>query len=229
MKQNKLNDMTKKEKIVKSASTLFMRHGFNKTSMRQIAKYSGMATSTLYYYVKSKNDILLLFQNVDYRNVHSIIDESIAKLKYMSASKALESFIADCLSESEEYQDMIIFWYQELKNVETNDRNHIYSSQWDLVVHLTKLLKKGCELGEFEIDDLEAVSNNILVICEMWAFRRWLLRSRYTLKQYTKQQTKFILAAISKHASLDHQLAGKERKGSPANQDLRVPKRHYKQ
>ena len=51
------NDLKKKELIKKAARDLFFRFGFNKTSMEDIAKQSGLAKPTLYYYYESKNSI----------------------------------------------------------------------------------------------------------------------------------------------------------------------------
>jgi len=48
----------KKERILKSAEKLFARFGFRKTTMNEIARDVRMGKSTLYYYFKSKENVL---------------------------------------------------------------------------------------------------------------------------------------------------------------------------
>jgi len=51
------NDLQKKQSIKSAARDLFFRFGFSKTSMEDIARQSGLAKPTLYYYYSSKQAI----------------------------------------------------------------------------------------------------------------------------------------------------------------------------
>lgn len=51
------NDIEKKNLIKHSARNLFFHFGFSKTSMEDIARHSGMAKPTLYYYYPNKEAI----------------------------------------------------------------------------------------------------------------------------------------------------------------------------
>jgi len=58
-----LREKQKKEKefrIIKASLTLFTSKGFNETTMEEIAEKSEVGVGTLYNYVKSKGDLLLL-------------------------------------------------------------------------------------------------------------------------------------------------------------------------
>jgi hypothetical protein len=59
------------------------------------------------------------------------------------------------------------------------------------------ILERGIKSGKFKVKDPAMAANNIVVLCDMWAFRRWLLKERYTLEQYTREQTDLILAQVS--------------------------------
>lgn len=54
-----IEEVDKKELIMSSAETIFTRFGYHKTSMDDIAKEAGIGKGTIYYYYKSKEDILL--------------------------------------------------------------------------------------------------------------------------------------------------------------------------
>ena len=47
-----------KQKIIEAAQRLITTHGVEKTSMRDIAEEAGMTTGAIYYYYKSKEDLL---------------------------------------------------------------------------------------------------------------------------------------------------------------------------
>ena len=48
----------RKSKIMKSATLLFLEHGFNATSIAQIAEHSGISTPGIYYHFTSKQALL---------------------------------------------------------------------------------------------------------------------------------------------------------------------------
>ncbi len=68
-----------KEKIIKSAQTLFLKKGFSKTSMDDIARNLKMSKKTLYKYFPSKEILLketvLSFMKTNNQIMKTIIDE----------------------------------------------------------------------------------------------------------------------------------------------------------
>ena len=51
----------RRHEIFHSVVGIFLKKGFQETSMREIAKTAGLGKSTLYDYFKTKDDILLYF------------------------------------------------------------------------------------------------------------------------------------------------------------------------
>src|ERR1051326_5226385 len=49
------------ETVLKAATDLFGRRGYHGTTIRDIAKESGLEPGALYYYVRSKEELVLLF------------------------------------------------------------------------------------------------------------------------------------------------------------------------
>ncbi|MDX1344835.1 MAG: TetR/AcrR family transcriptional regulator, partial [Sedimenticolaceae bacterium] len=52
-------------RIVQSANRLFYRQGYNRTSFTDIVEASGVPRGNIYYYFKTKEEILLA--TIDYR------------------------------------------------------------------------------------------------------------------------------------------------------------------
>ena len=61
-KPRRNNDLFQKRQtqIIKKATKLFMKKGYAQTSMREISKATGIDIRNLYYFIKSKEEILFL-------------------------------------------------------------------------------------------------------------------------------------------------------------------------
>ena len=66
-----------------------------------------------------------------------------------------------------------------------------------LVLEFEKLLYRGCQAGEFQIDNIPMVANNIVITGHMWALRRWLLGKICSLDDYIQGQTDYVLKSIA--------------------------------
>jgi AcrR family transcriptional regulator len=49
----------KRQKIIRAATQLFIRHGYRKTSISEVAERAGVAKGTVYLYAKNKNDLMI--------------------------------------------------------------------------------------------------------------------------------------------------------------------------
>jgi len=182
--------------IVKSSASLFIKHGFLKTTVRQIARECDINLSTLYQYVESKNNILVLFLKQTSLSMTNFIDPILTTLGKIPPQETLCKAIKDYLIFLDDNQDIWVFWYQETKNLSPDQRRYLFDREEMCINMFRKILESGCKCGQFKIDDLTLTTTSIIVLSQMWCFRRWSLRKHYTLDQYTTKLTNFILAAI---------------------------------
>jgi len=59
----------RRDKLMRAAARVFAERGFAGTSMRDLAKASGTSLSGMYYYVKSKDDLLFQIQKACFEQV----------------------------------------------------------------------------------------------------------------------------------------------------------------
>jgi TetR/AcrR family transcriptional regulator, cholesterol catabolism regulator len=106
----------RREKIYEDAIATFNRKGYEATSVSEIAEMNGLLKGSLYYYIESKEDLLVdIFAQTD-REFLALIDETLAR--DMSEIDRLRSFArAWCM------------WY--IKNI---GRSRVYVNDW---THLT--------------------------------------------------------------------------------------------
>ena len=198
VKDKELIEIRRKE-IVNAAVDLFVRKGFHRTTIREIAQKFGMSVGTLYEYIRTKEDILILVCDYINSTVRMRVKPSVEITK--DSAQSLINAIAIYYRIIDELQDYIIFLYQETKSLSHENRKYIFKSEEDMTQIFVNILKHGVEQGSFKIDEKNILltAHNIMVLGQMWAFRRWALRKNYTLDRYIETQSKSILDQIIKH------------------------------
>ena len=68
----------KLDALLHAAAQVFAERGFHRTSMRDLARASGVSLAGLYYYVQSKDELLFLIQDRAFATVDASMREAIA-------------------------------------------------------------------------------------------------------------------------------------------------------
>ena len=89
-----------------------------------------------------------------------------------------------------------MFFNREIHYFSTSDRRMLLEDQVAMIHLYEKLLLKGIECGEFQIDSPLMMAHEILMKVHNWIMRRWFLIQYYTLNEYIDIQTNIILKAI---------------------------------
>jgi len=66
-------------RILEAALILFRKRGFEKTTMRDIARESGVALGAAYYYFDSKDALVMAFYERAQRDLDPLLEEALAK------------------------------------------------------------------------------------------------------------------------------------------------------
>lgn len=197
VKDKDLIELRRRE-IVNAAVDLFVRKGFHKTTIREIARRFGMSVGTLYEYIRTKEDILFLV--CDY--IHSSFGNRVKPSLQISSddTQTLKRAISIYFTMVDEMQDYVVFLYQETKSLPKDARNYIFNAENEMTGLFEDILLKGLDNGSFRIDknEVPVVAHNIMVLGQMWAFRRWSIQKQYTLERYTEIQTDGILSRLSR-------------------------------
>jgi AcrR family transcriptional regulator len=191
------NTVERRGQILKTAAALFIRHGYINTSIRDIATRCGINVATIYHHIGSKSNILTLFQEYTMEHLQKKHREVLKAIDHLAPAKALTFTVRKYLEWVEDYQDITIFWYQEAKNLTQEQLRNLVEQEEYTVEVFKELLEKGVRAGEFHVSEPRMAAHNIVVLCDMWAFRRWLLKKHYTFDDFVEHQTKLILAQVN--------------------------------
>ncbi|MHA6250744.1 TetR/AcrR family transcriptional regulator [Oceanobacillus sp. CAU 1775] len=155
--------MTTEELIIKSAVKLFSQKGYAATSIRDIAAETELTSSTLYYYVKGKDQLLILIME-KYLKMLLAETESM-ELESKSPDEALASLIGlhvrthgteqlPALVVDTEYRSMV----GEDREVVKGLRNE-YEEKW------LRVLERGVEEEVFNIPDVKVTAYALIQMC----------------------------------------------------------------
>jgi len=186
----------RRKQIIMAAIKLFMARGFEGTSIRAIAKATGLTVGALYRYIGSKDDLLWLTTDIGnsyHKKLHEKMQERVKGLRSVDALK--ESIMVYFRS-ADGLQDVYTFHNHIVLTASKELRQSIFDRESHTVEYFNQLLTEGVNVGEFEIEDTYLTAHNIVVAANAWANRRWLLRKRYTLEDYIRIQTNSILNSI---------------------------------
>jgi AcrR family transcriptional regulator len=179
--------------IVQNALKLFLEKGYDRTTIRELARSCGMTEGAIYRYIGSKDDILhllILDTGVNF------IEDFLKKLGEVDTVEAMKQCIHIYYTWCNSAADNNIFYNREIINFSESDRRILLKSQADYIRFFKDLIKKGVNEGVFKAKSPILVAHNIVMQGFDWSLRRWFLHSFFTLEQYIKLQTEIVMNLI---------------------------------
>ena len=184
----------RRRQIADAAVQLFIDRGFHKTTTRQIARASGISIGSLYEYFASKEAILYMVCE----SIHAEVERGVtaAMSRTTAGQEALAGVIRQYFMVCHRMSDFILLIYQESQSLPSQWRKRVLENELritGLFVEVLARLTSAGELPGLQEEDIELAAHNIVVLGHKWTFRRWYLARHYSLEDYIRLQTKFIL------------------------------------
>lgn len=153
--------------IALSAITLFCEKGIQQTSIDQIAKSAGVAKGTIYLYFKNKEEIVFTIWDI-LTQQHEEVFYTRINPNMSAKEKILEYYnFSECQEGLDKEQTLILF--QHFVSSMLIDKTSLYTAYFESFFQkdydfITKYLYEGIEKGEFVIDDVELLTNSIIML-----------------------------------------------------------------
>lgn len=188
---------SRRQQIIKAAAALFVKKGYVKTTVREIASNSSITVGTLYHYFSSKDDILSSIQEDTSDFISNLVQKAEETLSQSGPVESLCLAMRKYFSAVDDVQDTVLFWYHDTGNLQPASQAKLLENDELFGEVFRKILDAGCQSGVFKQHDTVLMAHDIIVLGDMWAFRRWFLHKHYTFAQYAAEQADLILSAIS--------------------------------
>ena len=182
-KTRRNNDLFQKRQrqIINKATKLFMKKGYAQTSMREISKATGIDIRNLYYFIKSKEEILFLVIEM----IHKMEIELFEKQGILDIDDPilqLRTVIRELIDSGYNYDNEILLLYRESKSLPKRLLKVILDRESRVVARIEEILKTGLERKVFQLKDANFTANMIVYELSLHALRNW------NMKKYTKEE-----------------------------------------
>jgi len=182
----------RRNQMIRGAVKLFKEKGFHRTTTREIAKESGFSIGTLYEYIRTKEDVLYLVCD----SIYEQVNVRLSDLEGQDGTiEGLRSAIDHYYRLIDDMNDEFVVMYQESKSLPKDALQYVLTKETEMVSLFEERIRKCVQSGEMHLSEQEIplAAHHIVVQGQMWAFRRWALHKSYTIEQFTKIQTAFLL------------------------------------
>ncbi|MEA5079855.1 MAG: TetR/AcrR family transcriptional regulator [Anaerolineaceae bacterium] len=141
-----------REKILESAKSLFIEHGYHGLAMREIAEALGVTKPALYYHFKDKEELFLAILHKNLDDIEAGIDAILAQK--VTSKEAIYLFIQHVLNQSADDRAVIVLEIQESKQLSETARNDFYQLyQAKFIQKIQEIFAHGIENGEIRAID----------------------------------------------------------------------------
>ena len=192
----------RRKQIADAAVRLFTINGFEKTTTRQIAHAARLSIGSLYEYFATKEDVLYMVLDSIYIEIEQAI--SLALSKSADGKEALIELIRLYLYACHRLNDYMLLLYQETHVLPKVWRKRVLKNELSITSLFEKVLTEifdHTDLSGLDKAYIKLTAHNISVLGHMWTFRRWALAREYSIEDYIRYQTEFILAFINEAGS----------------------------
>jgi AcrR family transcriptional regulator len=183
-----------RKKIIDAASALYVKKGFNATSIQEISEAAGVSLPVTYHYVKQKSaimrmimeDVLNIFRENLLRMIHGI-DDPIEKL---TIAGRLYFKVVD------QQREKALLIYQKSNSLDRASKARIKELEVEVSKVFGEMIQEGIDLGVFKKVDVDLAAYNIIIAAHMWILKRWHFKKRLTLDKYIDLQLSNILDTL---------------------------------
>ncbi len=195
--------------ILTAATKLLSQQGFQKMLITDLAKEAGVSVGTIYQYVNTKEDILLLVVNdiiESYRReVPAAMEDVEDPVERLAAGFRAYCMVVDA------HRTAALLAYQETKSISKEGRERLMQLEVETNSYFSGCIEDGMKSGKFATVEPAAVSATLTMLAHMWALKHWYLNSLFDVTSYVDSQLSFIVRSlvVGEHqTNYAHLLAG---------------------
>lgn len=184
--------------IFEAASRVFGRKGYGGAAVRDIAEEAGMPISTMYQYVKGKEDILRLVFETYMAEIANALDAAAER------SKPPRQRLADAVEANlrlyDAYRHQIRLMYQETRSLTGENRETALDLTRAANRVWEQIIEDGIAAGELKCAFPAVTANLIPMLCAAWVLRRWNMPEA-TLEDVLQSITEMLFNGVSVQAA----------------------------
>ena len=158
------------EKILNATFEISAGSGFDRMSLRDLSRETGMSMGAIYSCISKKEDIALMV--ADIVRLSSEMTQQNAALSG-SPLQQIENSILFHLYASTVLQPWYFFLYFETRSLPDLEQQASKQIELDAIKGFERLITLGVDSGEFRVENPYMLANTIVVLLEDWYLKPW--------------------------------------------------------
>ncbi|WP_416062889.1 TetR/AcrR family transcriptional regulator [Rhodococcus indonesiensis] len=186
---------SRRKQVLDAAVTVMQRTGFHQMSMQALADEAGVSVGLIYKYFGGKEDVLLA-------TILAILDAFRDQLEpAMDAvgDDPIDRLVAGMrryIEIVDENLDATVLTYRESRTLDAAGRARIKELEVESSAPLRAALDAGIEAGVMSPVDVDLMVFDIMLLAHGWALKHWHFGAIYSLDDYIRLQTRFVLNTL---------------------------------
>ena len=185
------------QQIIDAAAQVFREKGYDGATLRDIAKEAGLLPGSLYYHIRSKEELLRLIVEQPIRDLHAHLEEIVAS-EAAPAQKLAQALAAQLRAFDTHYPYLFVHLHNLLQvdtmHPDMQKRAKRYEAFWQ------QILTQGVKIGEFPLDvDVKVTAFAIIGMCN-WMHRWYRQDGRLSIEEIIQQFSRLVLAGLGRQS-----------------------------
>ncbi len=181
--------------VAEAAARLMQGAGYHEVTVSDVAQEAGISVGTIYQYLSSKEDILLLvlkeIMKVYARRVPGAMENVEDPLQRLRVG-----FLAYCEAVDEE-RSAVLLAYRESHVLSPEGLQEIEQLDSQLPDLFSGAIRDAVDAGLLKPEaNADLIAFDLVVLGQMWALKHWYLAPRVALEQYAQTQFDILLGAL---------------------------------
>lgn len=194
MDKTKKISVSKEQEIISVAARLFKEKGYRATTLEDIAAAVGMLKGSLYYYIRSKEELLYLVVRDPIRQAYNKLEE-IVQADAPVCTKIRQAIANHMTLFHQHYPHIAVYLH---------DYHHLMGKLQDNVIETPKhyqrlwaaLLQQGIDAGELRQDlDVKVAGYAVLGMCN-WVYRWYNPSGKLAAEEVAEVFSKLVLEGL---------------------------------
>ncbi len=183
-------------KIFEAVLSLSREKGFNKMTLRDLSRRSGLSMGALYSYFSGKEELRSIVQKQGIIYARKIMNDQMEKAR--GPTEKLSMAIRTHLYLSELLRAWFYFSYMEAGSLPEDEKREAMQAELATESIFRETLDEGMRKGEFGDIHVDLVAAAIKAMLQDWYLKRWKYkRKNVSVQNYADFTVNFVLAAIS--------------------------------
>ena len=179
----------KRSSMALSAIKLFCEKGIQQTSITEIAKSAEVAKGTIYLYFKNKEEIVFTIWDILSEQHHEFFQKNITE--NMSAKEKILEYLNFNEFKEDVDKEQVLKLFQHFVSSMLIDETKLYTEYFESFFQrdydfIYLYLNEGVEKGEFIIDDVDNLTNIIILL-----LKGLLVKSKVSNMNFNETQNTF--------------------------------------